>query len=297
MASGRDVRGNAKDAPMSVPRNSSPSGEHFHDLVAHLAGKSHVTLLSKAKKGILGHGPGDDMSEHPRAVNPPPGAIVRASIGAAVSDPQNAHTIAYSVARGYFDIVPDKAVRQGRAARCHVGQAQRRAGRARAAQHGRPAGRHHHRRDGTAPCRGRGENLHPGRREGVVHGEPGPRRDRGLRPLNPGHARALRGRRVGNARRPRSFGGEPAGQLEGSFSDSDWCCWCEPPVSTDRVEYLTAGTTRWRVLDTEDEIGAARASVGYGSIRYMLINQEGGVHPPATVRDFDPTSFDPRDWG
>ena len=91
--------------------------------------------------------------------------------------------------------------------------------------------------------------------------------------------------------------GQSAGQLEGSFSDSDWCCWCEPPVSTTRVEYLTVGTTRWRVLDREDEIGAARASVGYGSIRYQLINQEGGVTPPATPRDFDPADFDPRDWG
>ena len=82
------------------------------------------------------------------------------------------------------------------------------------------------------------------------------------------------------------------GQLEGSYSDSDWCCWCDPPVSTRRVEYLTAGTTRWRVLDTEDEIGAARASVGYGSVRYMLVNRDSGVTPPATARDFDP-----QDWG
>ena len=45
-------------------------------------------------------------------------------------------------------------------------------------------------------------------------------------------------------------------------------------ANTARVEYLTANSIRWRVLDTEDEVGAAFASVGYGSIRYMLVNQE-----------------------
>ena len=100
--------GDAKKAPMSVPRTNEPSGEHFNDLAAFLAGKSSVTLKSNAKKNITGHGPGDDMSEHPRVVNPPPGAIVRASMGASLSDPQNARTIAYQVARGNFDIVDDK---------------------------------------------------------------------------------------------------------------------------------------------------------------------------------------------
>ena len=100
--------GDAKKAPMSVPRNNEPSGEHFNDIAAFLAGKSSVTLKSNAKKGILGHGPGDDLSEHPCAINPPPGAIVRAAIGAQLSDPQNARTIAYQVARGHFDIVDDK---------------------------------------------------------------------------------------------------------------------------------------------------------------------------------------------
>ena len=107
MAQGRDVRGDAKKAPMSVPRNNEPSGEHFQDIAAFLAGKSSVTLKSNAKKGITGHAPGDDMSEHPRVVNPPPGAIVRASMGASNNDRQNARTIAYQVARGNFDIVPD----------------------------------------------------------------------------------------------------------------------------------------------------------------------------------------------
>ena len=86
------------------------------------------------------------------------------------------------------------------------------------------------------------------------------------------------------------------GQLEGSFSDSDWCCWCEPPANTERVEYLTANSIRWRVLDTEDEVGAAFASVNHGSIRYMLINQVGGVSPPQRQRDFDPLDFDPQDF-
>ena len=108
MASTRTGRGDPKNAPMSVPKNTEPSGEHFHDLAAFLAGKSSVTLMSRAKKGIVGYGPGDDMSEHPRVLNPPPGAIVRASIGASLSDPQNAATIAYAVARGWYDIVPDK---------------------------------------------------------------------------------------------------------------------------------------------------------------------------------------------
>ena len=107
MAQGRETRGEAKNAPMSVPRNTSPSGEDFHNLVAFLAGKSSVTLKSNAKKGITGHGPGDNMSEHPRVLNPPPGAIVRASMGASLSDPQNTNTIAYAVARGWYDIVPD----------------------------------------------------------------------------------------------------------------------------------------------------------------------------------------------
>ena len=91
--------------------------------------------------------------------------------------------------------------------------------------------------------------------------------------------------------------GQSPGQLEGSYSDSDWCCWCEPPASSARVEYLTANSIRWRVLDTEDEAGAAFASVGYGSIRYMLINQVGGVVPPPQQRDFSPADFDPRDFG
>ena len=81
MAAVRERRGNANNAPMSVPKNTSPDGDHFVDLAQFLAGKSSVTLLSRAKKGIMGHGPGDDMSEHPRVLNPPPGAIVRASIG------------------------------------------------------------------------------------------------------------------------------------------------------------------------------------------------------------------------
>ena len=86
------------------------------------------------------------------------------------------------------------------------------------------------------------------------------------------------------------------GELMGSFSDSAWCCWCEPPANTERVEYLMANSIRWRVLDTEDEQAAAMASVGYGSIRYMLIHQEGGVQPPAQQRDFSPDDFDPQDF-
>ena len=86
------------------------------------------------------------------------------------------------------------------------------------------------------------------------------------------------------------------GQLEGGYSDSDWCCWCEPPSNTARVEFLTANSIRWRVLDTEDEVGAAFASVGYGSIRYMLVNQESAVQPPSRARDFDPRSFNPLDF-
>ena len=86
------------------------------------------------------------------------------------------------------------------------------------------------------------------------------------------------------------------GQLEGSYSDSDWCCWCEPPANTERVEYLTANSIRWRVLDREDEVGAAFASVNHGSIRYMLINQVGGVQPPQRQRDFSPDDFSPEDY-
>ena len=48
--------GDAKKAPMSVPRTNEPSGEHFNDLAAFLAGKSSVTLKSNAKKNITGHG-------------------------------------------------------------------------------------------------------------------------------------------------------------------------------------------------------------------------------------------------
>ena len=107
MAQSRGVRGNAKNAPMSVPRNNEPDGDHFHDLVAWLAGKGHVTLRSKAKKGITGHAPGDDLSERARAVNPPPGAVVRVPIAATDKEPQNSRTIAHAVARGWFDIVPD----------------------------------------------------------------------------------------------------------------------------------------------------------------------------------------------
>ena len=51
------------------------------------------------------------------------------------------------------------------------------------------------------------------------------------------------------------------------------------------------------MLDTEQELGAAFASVNHGSIRYMLIHQEGGVLPPVTSVDFDPADFDPRDYG
>ena len=90
--------------------------------------------------------------------------------------------------------------------------------------------------------------------------------------------------------------GQSPGQLEGSFSDSDWCCWCEPPESAARVEYLTAKGIRWRVLDTEDEVGAEFASVGYGSVRYMLVNREDGAAPPVQSLDFDPVDFDPRDF-
>ena len=86
------------------------------------------------------------------------------------------------------------------------------------------------------------------------------------------------------------------GQLEGSYSDSDWCCWCNPPANTERVEYLTANSIRWRVLDTEDEVGAAFASVNFGSIRYMLIHAEGGAQPPQRQRDFSPDDFDPQDF-
>ena len=86
------------------------------------------------------------------------------------------------------------------------------------------------------------------------------------------------------------------GQLEGSFSDSGWCCWCEPPANTTRVEYLMANSIRWRVLHDENEAGASFSSVGYGSIRYMLINQEGGVQPPQRQRDFSPDDFDPQDF-
>ena len=108
MAQERGVRGDAKSAPMAVPKNNEPRGEDFHNLVAFLAGKSAVTLKSNAKKGITGHGPGDDTSDHARVLNPPPGAIVRASMGAQLNDPQNSRTIAYAVARGWYDIVPDK---------------------------------------------------------------------------------------------------------------------------------------------------------------------------------------------
>ena len=85
------------------------------------------------------------------------------------------------------------------------------------------------------------------------------------------------------------------GQLDGSYSDSDWCCWCEAPANTARVEYLTADSIRWRVLDTEDEVGAAMGSLGYGSVRYMLVNREGGVAPAANV-DFDEADYGP-DFG
>ena len=107
MAQSRGVRGNAKNAPMSVPKNNEPDGDHFHDLVAWLAGKGHVTLMAKAKKGITGHSPGDDLSGRPRAVNPPPGAVVRVPISATDKEPQNARVIAHQVARGHFDIVDD----------------------------------------------------------------------------------------------------------------------------------------------------------------------------------------------
>ena len=83
------------------------------------------------------------------------------------------------------------------------------------------------------------------------------------------------------------------GQLEGSYSDSDWCCWCEPPANTERVEYLTANAIRWRVLDTEDEVGAAFASVNFGSIRYQLINRDAGA---VVSRDFSPLDYGP-DFG
>ena len=79
------------------------------------------------------------------------------------------------------------------------------------------------------------------------------------------------------------------GDLEGSFSDSDWCCWCTKPANQTRVEYLTANGQRWRVLDTEDEIGAAFASIGYGSVRYMLVDApsedipETPLMPPITT--------------
>ena len=86
------------------------------------------------------------------------------------------------------------------------------------------------------------------------------------------------------------------GQLEGSFSDSAWCCWCEPSSNSAKVEYLTANSIRWRVLDAEQEQGAAMASVGYGSVRYMLIHQEGGVAPPVRQGDFDRRSFSPEDF-
>ena len=86
------------------------------------------------------------------------------------------------------------------------------------------------------------------------------------------------------------------GQLEGSFSDSDWCCWCEPPANTARVEYLTANSIRWRVLDTEPELGAAFSVVGFGSVRYQLIHAEGGAQPPQRQRDFDQQDFNPTDF-
>ena len=85
------------------------------------------------------------------------------------------------------------------------------------------------------------------------------------------------------------------GQLEGSYSDSDWCCWCDPPANAARVEYLTANDTRWRVLDTEDEQGAVMGSVGYGSVRYMLVHPETAT-PPVTKSDFSPRDFGP-DFG
>ena len=86
------------------------------------------------------------------------------------------------------------------------------------------------------------------------------------------------------------------GQLEGSYSDSDWCCWCEPPANTARVEYLTANGIRWRAVDIEDEVGAAFASVGYGSARYMLIHRDDEAPHPVELADFEPISFDSHDY-
>ena len=87
------------------------------------------------------------------------------------------------------------------------------------------------------------------------------------------------------------------GQLEGSYSDSDWCCWCPEPTTLEtRVEYLTADDRRWRVLDSEPVSGAISASVDRRTVRYMLVNVEDTVTPPVTNRDFSPLDFGP-DFG
>lgn len=108
MATGRTETGNAANAPMSVPVNRSPDGQHHRDLTAYLQGRREVTVKAKAKRQYIGYGPGDDMAMEPRTVDLAPGAVARLDIQPKTSDPQNAMTVAYGVARGWIDIVDDK---------------------------------------------------------------------------------------------------------------------------------------------------------------------------------------------
>ena len=100
-------RGNAANAPKSVPLNNEPDGQNFLDITEHLRGRREITVRAKAVKQYHGWGPGDDLSAAPRTVGLCPGAVARLNIDPNDHDPQNAMVLAYAVARGYIDIVPD----------------------------------------------------------------------------------------------------------------------------------------------------------------------------------------------
>ena len=108
MATSRDNRGIKANAPMSVPYNNAPDGQHFRDLTEFLKGKREVTVRAKRVKQFHGWGPGDDLSNEARTVGLCPGAVARLVVHPSGTDPQNAMVVAYGVARGYIDIVPDK---------------------------------------------------------------------------------------------------------------------------------------------------------------------------------------------
>ena len=101
-------RGNAKNAPMSVPRTSNPDPDHFVDLVAYIKGRPNLVVMAKEGTMVRGYAPGDDEGALPRMLVIPVGGVAQVVVDAPPAMQQDATVLASMVAGGTLDIVDAK---------------------------------------------------------------------------------------------------------------------------------------------------------------------------------------------